>query len=225
MLKIVIFRRLSKEKQKGNQYGFDSQDFEIDMYLRALREPYKVVGEFQEFFTGTGWYENRPEFFKAVQLCEKTGATLVVQKADRFARNVASGSILMEKINVVFANMPTADTMTKHVLLAMAEQEAKNISVRTKAALHVAMHENGVKVGAANEKYYRDPKTHKTTQQTKHHSKYEQFRKIFTQQLTKGVSPTKLTIKLNDLGITTPKGGMWTPTQTIRAIKYLGLGE
>ena len=77
------------------------------------------------------------------------------------------------------------------------------------------------KLGAASEKYHRDPNTYKTTQQTKSHAKYEHLRNIFTIQVNKGTSPTHLTIKLNSLDIKTPNGTMWTPAQVIRVIGYL----
>jgi len=120
---------------------------------------------------------------------------LLVAKLDRLSRRVSIISKLMETVSFRVATMPNADEFQLHIYAALAAQEARFISERTKSALKVAK-EKGIKLGAASEKYHRDPNTYKTTH---------------------------LTIKLNSLDINTPNGTMWTPAQVIRVIGYLGL--
>lgn len=70
-------------------------------------------------------------------------------KLDRFARNVAFTSALMEsKVDFVCCDNPHADKLTIHILAAVAEREAEAISQRTKAALAAAK-ARGVKLGSA----------------------------------------------------------------------------
>ncbi len=63
-------------------------------------------------------------------------AVLVVAKLDCLARNVA----------FVAADMPTVNRLTVHILAAVAEEEARLISSRTRAALAAAK-ARGVKLG------------------------------------------------------------------------------
>ena len=62
--------------------------------------------------------------------------TLVIAKLDRLARNVHFVSGLMESgISFTACDNPHANRLTIHILAAVAEDEARRISERTKAAL------------------------------------------------------------------------------------------
>ncbi len=68
-------------------------------------------------------------------------------KLDRLARNVAFVSTLMESgVEFVAADMPKVNRLTVHILAAVAEEEARMISARTKAALAAAK-SRGVRLG------------------------------------------------------------------------------
>ncbi|MDC1410211.1 recombinase family protein [Amylibacter sp.] len=74
---------------------------------------------------------------RAIDLAEKTGATLLVAKLDRLSRKVSYVSAIMErkKLNLIVATMPNADKFQLHIYAALAEQEREFISLRTKQAL------------------------------------------------------------------------------------------
>ena len=81
---------------------------------------------------------------------KKAGATLVIAKLDRLARDIYTISRLMRSgVKFVAVDNPHANELTVHLLAVMAEHEAKQISERTKAALKAAK-ARGVKLGAAN---------------------------------------------------------------------------
>ena len=72
---------------------------------------------------------------------------LVIAKLGRLARNVHFVSGLMESgVEFVAADMPTVNRFTVHILAAVAEEEARMISARTKAALAAAK-ARGVRLG------------------------------------------------------------------------------
>ena len=64
------------------------------------------------------------------------GATLIIAKLDRLARNVHFLSGLMESgVDFIACDNPHANRLTIHILAAVAEDEAQRISERTKTAM------------------------------------------------------------------------------------------
>jgi len=82
---------------------------------------------------------DRPKLQEALRLCRTHGATLIIAKLDRLARNVAFVSNLMQsRVEFTAVDFPQANRLTVHILAAVAEHKAKAISDRTKAALAAA---------------------------------------------------------------------------------------
>lgn len=87
----------------------------------------------------TGKRSDRPELAKALCAARKTKATLLIAKLDRLARNVAFIANLMDAdVEFLACDQPFASRLTLHILAAVAEDEARRISERTKAALQAA---------------------------------------------------------------------------------------
>lgn len=95
----------------------------------------------------SGKRADRPELQKALDLCHRKRATLIIAKLDRLARSVAFISNLMEsRVDFLAVDMPQASRLTIHILAAVAEHERAMISERTKAAMAQAK-ARGVKLG------------------------------------------------------------------------------
>jgi DNA invertase Pin-like site-specific DNA recombinase len=92
----------------------------------------------------SGRKKDRPQLAAALEACRKQRAVLLLAKLDRLARNVAFVSGLMESgVEFIAADMPTVNRLTVHILAAVAEEEARMISARTKAALAAAKARGG----------------------------------------------------------------------------------
>ncbi len=95
----------------------------------------------------SGRKKDRPQLAAALAASRARRAVLVIATLDRLARNVHFVSGLMESgVEFVAADMPTVNRLTVHILAAVAEEEARMISARTKAALTAAK-ARGVKLG------------------------------------------------------------------------------
>jgi len=145
MKKLVCYYRVSTRKQERSGLGLEGQKAAVEVYAECAFGT--IIGEYTEVETGKR--ADRPELAKALAQAKRAGATLVVAKLDRLARNVAFTSALMDSgVDFVCCDNPHATRLTIHILAAVAEDEARRISERTKAALAAAKR-RGVKLGAA----------------------------------------------------------------------------
>ena len=87
----------------------------------------------------SGKRSDRPQLAQALAAARKGRATLLIAKLDRLARNVAFIAAMMDAgVDFVACDQPFASRLTLHILAAVAEDEARRISERTKAALKAA---------------------------------------------------------------------------------------
>ena len=133
--KFVSYLRVSTDKQGLRGLGIAAQRQAVLEHLDGGK--WQLVAEFVE--QESGKRSDRPELAKAIATCKKLKATLVIARLDRLARNVAFISGLMErKVEFVACDMPNATPFMLHIYAAVAEQEARAISERTKAAMQAA---------------------------------------------------------------------------------------
>ncbi|SEN37513.1 Site-specific DNA recombinase [Pseudorhodobacter antarcticus] len=144
----ITYYRVSTVRQGASGLGLDAQRSASENYCRSTSG--KILFEFTEVESGKR--SNRPELKAALEACRKTGATLLIAKLDRLARNVHFLSGLLESgVRCVAADMPNADRFMLHVYAAMAEEEGRRISERTRSALAAAK-ARGVRLGQSAER-------------------------------------------------------------------------
>ena len=132
MGKLVAYFRVSTRKQGESGLGLEAQQSCVADFARYGQ--HEIIAVYQEIETGKR--SDRPELAKAISHAKRAKATLVIAKLDRLARNVHFLSGLMEsRVDFVCCDNPNANRLTLHILAAVAEDEARRISERTKAAL------------------------------------------------------------------------------------------
>jgi DNA invertase Pin-like site-specific DNA recombinase len=128
--RFVAYLRVSTQRQGTSGLGLEAQRKAITDYLNGGN--WQLVAEHVEVESGKR--DDRPELAKALAACRVHGATLLIAKLDRLARNVAFISNLMQAgVEFVAVDFPRANRLTVHILAAVAEHEM--ISARTKTAL------------------------------------------------------------------------------------------
>ena len=143
-IQFVPYFRVSTARQGTSGLGLDAQRSSSMAYLASVSG--ELLAEFTEVESGKK--DARPELTAAIDLCRKTGATLLIAKLDRLARNVAFIANLLESgVRFVAVDMPNADRFMMHVYAAMAEEEGRRISELTRAALASAK-ARGIRLGA-----------------------------------------------------------------------------
>lgn len=142
-ISFVAYYRVSTARQGMSGLGLEAQRAATSAYLTANGG--NLLAEITEVESGKK--NRRPELKAAIEMCRKTGSTLLIAKLDRLARNVAFIANLLESgVRFVAVDMPNADRFMLHVYAAMAEEEGRRISERTKAALASAKL-RGVRLG------------------------------------------------------------------------------
>lgn len=141
--KFVGYYRVSTHHQGLDGLGMEAQRRSVATFLNGGN--WLLLAEFSEVETGKK--RDRPELQKAISLCLKEGATLLIARLDRLARNAAFLLGLIESgVKFKAVDMPTADNFTIGILAMVAEKEAADISARTKAGLLSAKN-RGVRLG------------------------------------------------------------------------------
>jgi DNA invertase Pin-like site-specific DNA recombinase len=130
--KFVSYLRVSTARQGQSGLGIEAQRSSVTNYLNG--GSWRLVGEFVEVESGKN--NNRPELQKALSACRIHNATLVVARLDRLARNAHFLLGLKEAgVDFVCVDMPAANALTIGIMAMVAQEEARLISARTKAAL------------------------------------------------------------------------------------------
>jgi DNA invertase Pin-like site-specific DNA recombinase len=133
--RFVAYYRVSTDKQGRSGLGLEAQRAAVEAHVAGSRG--RVAAEFIEVESGRK--KDRPQLAAALAAARAHRAVLVIAKLDRLARNVHFVSGLMESgVEFVAADMPTVNRLTVHILAAVAEEEARMISKRTKDALAAA---------------------------------------------------------------------------------------
>lgn len=209
-LEFVSYLRVSTQKQGTSGLGLDAQRAAVESFVKVTGGT--VIGEYQEVETGKGSdaLAKRSTLRAALEFCRRKGATLVIAKLDRLARNVHFVSGLMEsRVRFVACDMPEANELTIHIMAAFAEHEAKRISQRTKEALAIAK-ARGVVLGSAGAA---NLKPNVEMRQQAANAAIERLRSVFDGMRVRGLSQRAMVAELNLIGIPAPRGGIWRLSQ------------
>lgn len=233
---VIAYIRVSTGQQGKSGLGLEAQREAIARFCEA--EGLTQAGEFQEIETAKGAdaLERRPQLAAALMRAKALGCAVVVAKLDRLSRDVAFISGLMaQRVPFIVCDLgANADPFMLHIYAALAEQERRMISTRTKAALAAA------KVRGVNRKGQplklggrRGPEralppefatgaaaASKLRTQQANQAAHRALDAINDAKATHGaaMSLQRLAGELTAQGVATPRGGAWTATAVRRVL-------
>jgi DNA invertase Pin-like site-specific DNA recombinase len=211
----IAYYRVSTKKQGISQLGLKAQKQSVESFI----SPELIDMEFTEIETGTN-KKFRPVLNEALALCKKHGATLIIAKLDRLARNVSFVSSLMDsKVKFKAVDMPEATDLTIHIMSAIAQNEAKVISSRIKDALAQSTKELGNPQNLTPEAQKRGVEMIKLKAKQNANNKRAL---AFVMELDyKNLTLREIAEKLNRNEFKTSTGKMFGTTQVIRILKKI----
>lgn len=216
--KFVAYYRVSTQQQGQSGLGLEAQRTAVTAYLNG--GDWELVGTFQEVETGKGAnaLAKRPQLRAALDLCRKHGATLIIAKLDRLARNVHFVTGLLETgVEFVAADMPHANKVMIQMHAVMSEWERDQISARTKSALSAAK-ARGVKLGTTGPA---NLKRNIEERQTVSNEFAQKLAGLIQGFKANGLSQRAMVAQLNQVGIKTAKGGEWSLIQLQRVLQRI----
>lgn len=221
----VSYLRVSTQKQGATGLGIEAQRRAVSDYLNGGR--WKLIAEFVEVESGKN--TERKQLHEALRACRLHGATLVVAKLDRLARNAHFLLGLQQSgVDFVACDMPSANKMTVGIMAIVAEDARRTISDNTRRALEAAK-ARGVKLGS--------PRNLSSKARAKGNAESAEARALSALQRAQDLAPTLAEIQangvtslrqiaeaLNKRGIPTAREGQWTAVQVQRVIARLNAG-
>jgi DNA invertase Pin-like site-specific DNA recombinase len=223
-MKLIAYYRVSTARQGASGLGLEGQEAAVTAHARATGSA--VLRSYTEIETGKR--SDRPELAKALADCKRSKAVLVIAKLDRLARNVHFLSGLMEAgVEFVCCDMPSANRLTLHIMAAVAEDEAKRISDRTKAALAAYKARGGLlgaaRLGARRLTGGANPRAAQRAGEAARSlaaEAYADLKPRLAELRGEGLSLRQIAGHLNEEGHTTRRGKFWNPVQIGRVLTY-----
>lgn len=206
--KYVVYYRVSTKKQGDSGLGLEAQERDIDLFLQNYSpEPWEVVGTFTDVESGS--IATRQQSALAIDMARREGAELLVAKLDRLSRRVSQIAALMDdkRLTIRVASMPTATPFQLHIYAALAEEERRFISLRTRAALASAK-ARGVKLGGLRE----NTRTRNLEAIEAADAAAQRVSAIILPMRRSGQSLQAIADALNAAGQPTRRGGKWYAT-------------
>ena len=205
--KYVGYYRVSTEQQGRSGLGLESQQNAVREYANTNGT---LIGEYEEVVSGKSTKHDVLDMALAQARREK--GCLLVKRLDRFSRRVSFISWLLEQgVDLEVVEMPNATTFQIHIYAALAEEERRMISQRTKAALKVAK-DRGVVLGVNG----------RVLAIQNHNDAVEFATETLGKVNTTNRSYSSIARELNDLGLTTYRGGRFYPQTVKNMIGYMG---
>jgi len=223
MKNLVCYRRVSTDRQGESGLGLDAQEAAIQRYIDQSSG--RVLATYTEIESGTR--SDRPELIKAIAHAKRSGATLVMAKLDRLARNAPFLLTLQKSgLPLVFCDLLGANEFTIGIMALVADHEAGLISGRTKAALQAAK-DRGIKLGASRpecrnlsqEARERGAKRSAEVRAEKARAAYEDLLPQMREWRAAGWTQQAIANRLNEAGHTTRRGRPWNQVQVARVLK------
>jgi len=216
MANLISYFRVSTQKQGASGLGLEAQRATVADY--AKRTGGTIVAEFTEVESGKK--NSRLQLAEAIAAAKRTGATLVIAKLDRLARNAAF-ILTLRDTGVKFAacDIPDANDFTVGILALVAQKEAEAISTRTKDALK-AKKMRGFKLGTpANLTAEARVKGRQAHSRNAANNQNTVTARGYAQLLRNGGATLRAMAQtLNAEGFRTPRGGQFSAVQVMRLL-------
>ena len=216
--------RVSTERQGDSRLGLEAGLKDLRDYVEGHGG--ELVETLEEVESGTrDDILDRPTLLLALTLCKRHRATLLIPKVDRLVRStIVHSDVKRSRVPFRACDNPHANEFTLDILVAVAAQEARQISDRTRKAL-AAYKARGGKLGShlvgcrlTAEGRARGRARGNRRQARDAAEVYEDLLPGMRRWRAEGLSLRAVAGRLNGDGHATRTGKPWGPVQVKRAL-------
>jgi len=228
MKTFVAYYRVSTEAQSASGLGLEAQQTRVRQFAEANNA--RIIEHYTETASGKGHeaLDSRPTLKAAMEHARLHDACVVVAKLDRLSRDVAFiAGLMAHKTPFVVAELGAdVDPFMLHIYAAVAEQERRLISQRTKDGLAAAK-ARGVRLGGFRGGHGMDEMVRAKGVEARRSRADEHALAVYNQAyevLTEPGATCRGTARqLSSLGVLTPSGvsSEWSATQVKRLVARL----
>jgi DNA invertase Pin-like site-specific DNA recombinase len=214
-LRYVAYYCITTQRQELSGFILEAQRAAVDTFLLRESRTGEVVEAFIEDEKSRKTSSQWPELAKAIEACRVYGVCLVVAKLGRLARNAFFlNQLKVSGVEFVCCDIPDANHLTVSLLAGIAEDEARNISERTKLALAVRK-ARGLPLGnSQNLKRHAEGRQLGTAaRQRRARVRAQELWPLIEQLQRSGYSLRGVARELAKRGIPTARGGKWTASR------------
>jgi DNA invertase Pin-like site-specific DNA recombinase len=206
----ITYIRVSTQRQGRSGLGLEAQQTTINRFCEV--EGFRISPPFVEIETGKGdTLEMRPQLQAALAAARAAKCPVIVAKLDRLSRDVAFiAGLMAQQVPFIVTELGVnADPFMLHIYAALAEQERRMISKRTKDALTAAQ-ARGKRLG--------NPQEIQTNAVNA---------RVFAESLRSEITPMinlssrRIAAHLNERGIKTSQGNAWRGETVLRLVARL----
>lgn len=212
MTKFVAYTRCSTDRQGRSGLGLEAQTALIQRHV--TQDGGELIDTVVEVESGS--LNDRPGLQRALALCRRHRAILIIARLDRLGRRLSFLAQLLDAdVDVRVADNPGASKLTLQLLAVVAEAERDMIRDRTKQALAAAkargtiLGKNGRLLGA------------QATEWAK--ALHQTYGIEIAAAISGATNLREIAAGLNSRGVPTREAGSWGPSNTARLLQRLDL--
>jgi DNA invertase Pin-like site-specific DNA recombinase len=217
----VAYLRVSTRNQGISGLGIDAQRAAVESYCQSTG--HELIDEFLEIESGAR--SSRPILREAIDRAKATHSLLVIARLDRLSRSSRFiGELLDGDLRFVACDLPSANRLVMQILAAVAEEEARAASIRTKAALAAAK-ARGVVLGnpghLTDEGRSRGGKTTVALRRRERDEALARVARRIRELRVAGAGYKKIAAILNAEHCRTVRGKKWQPMLVWKAVRRM----
>jgi DNA invertase Pin-like site-specific DNA recombinase len=210
----AIYIRVSTKEQGASGHGLNAQRTEVQSRGFVGREFLEVE---------SGRKDDRKVLREAIDFVRASGGKLIVSKLDRLSRSVKMlfelrDAMIRDGVEVVALNLPNFDTLSVGIYAVMGQHEAELIAERTKKGLDEAKKKRGEWRTGGFSSECRERSLNARREKAQTNENLIRAKGMISALRSRGASFYAISRALNDSGMKTSRGAMFTPMAVSRIV-------
>lgn len=222
MTRFVSYYRVSTGRQGQSGLSLETQRADIKRYVEQVGG--ELIAEFSEVESGTRLkMKKRVKLQSALRMAEQDGATLIVAKLDRLARDAEFLMWLRSsKIEVKALDLPDFSSLTVGIFATVAQYESERISLRVKDSYRARRARGMSTFGATNNLTREGAALGRSTYAAKVKEHHAGAHSLAVMLRKEGMTYAQIANFLNEKGFKTLRKAAYTATHVFRMFQKYG---